>query len=390
MSSEEREQSETNESAIGKGKPRILVADDSKVVRISAEKILGDEFDTVLAVNGEDAWEVISQDNSIQAVFTDLGMPYLDGYGLLERIRKSEDEEISGIPVIVVTGNEDDNAREEALEHGATDFIAKPFNRIDLLARARTHANYRSKTRELTKQNKELEEYTTVDRVTRLGNKHYFFDKLEQDWSFCKRHQQDLTVLRIDIDNIKQVIKSVGKEELIPLLRQLGSIFRACIRREDSAARIEAIQFALLLPTCNNEAARVIARRIQSTVREAMKRRKDNVLDLTLSIGMVTPTETPDIGTAEIMRRAEQVLTTAAAKGGGKIESYEKGKSVPAPSPKPDVLGLEEALIMISKGEGKEVEPHVGELLKKIAPLLRLAGKGRLKKLFAALGMKTE
>ncbi len=390
MTSGEKAQSATEESSATNGKPRILLADDSKVVRVSAEKILGDEFDVVLAVNGEDAWEEISQDNSIQAVFTDLGMPYLDGYGLLERIRKSEDEEISGLPVVVVTGNEDDNAREDALEHGATDFIAKPFNRIDLLARARAHSNYRSKTRELTKQNKELEEYTTVDRVTRLGNKQYFYDKLEQDWSFCKRHQQDLTVARIDIDDIKQVIQTVGKEALIPLLRQLGAIFRACIRREDSAARIDAIQFALLLPTCTNEAANVIAGRIQNTVREAMKRRKEGPLDLTLSIGMVTPTETPDIDISEIVQRAETVLAAGVAKGKGTITSYETGLAAPVPAPKQDLPGLEAALDMIKKGEGETLEPHVSELLKKVAPLLRLAGRERLKRLFAALGMKVE
>ena len=85
-------------------KARILIADDSKIVRVTASKILATQFDVVLAEDGEEAWEKICQDTSIQVVFTDLGMPRLDGYGLIQRIRQAEDEGIRNQPVIVITG----------------------------------------------------------------------------------------------------------------------------------------------------------------------------------------------------------------------------------------------------------------------------------------------
>ena len=69
-------------------KPRILAVDDSRVMRIAMRKILGKEYDVVEAEHGEDAWTLLTNDNTIQVLFTDLNMPYLDGYGLLKRMRE--------------------------------------------------------------------------------------------------------------------------------------------------------------------------------------------------------------------------------------------------------------------------------------------------------------
>ncbi|HEX6928992.1 MAG TPA: response regulator, partial [Gammaproteobacteria bacterium] len=137
-------------------RPRILLADDSKVIRTSAARILGEEFDVLLAVDGQDAWDQLKQQDDISAVFTDIGMPYIDGLALLAKIRGHDSETLSTLPVIVVTGDETDEAREDALKRGATDFITKPFNRVDLLARARSHATAERERRELAA-------YTTID-----------------------------------------------------------------------------------------------------------------------------------------------------------------------------------------------------------------------------------
>src|SRR6185369_13392033 len=110
-------------------------------------KMLGGEFDVVTAEDGAEAWSVVEQDLSIHVVFTDLVMPGLNGYELLRNIRTSSDTRIRSLPVIVVTGVDDDEvARVRALELGATDFITKPFTKIDLLARARAHASHQRET----------------------------------------------------------------------------------------------------------------------------------------------------------------------------------------------------------------------------------------------------
>ena len=117
-------------------KQRLLIVDDSKVIRVTARKILRDHFETVEAVDGENAWEILNSSAPFSVIVSDLTMPNLDGFGLLERIRKSQQPHIREIPVIVITGANDSEAvKQRASTAGATDFIGKPFDSVHLLAR---------------------------------------------------------------------------------------------------------------------------------------------------------------------------------------------------------------------------------------------------------------
>jgi len=117
--------------------PRIIVVDDSRVIRRAISKILGAEFDVIEAEDGESGWERLLEDESIQVVVADVEMPRLDGYSLICRIRAAEPPRIKNIPVIIITGAQDEETRQRAFACGATDFITKPIDRVQMLARAR-------------------------------------------------------------------------------------------------------------------------------------------------------------------------------------------------------------------------------------------------------------
>lgn len=223
-------------------KARILVVDDSKLMRKAAHKMLGDEFDVVTADDGEVAWTELGADPSIQVVFTDLNMPNLDGYQLLARVRSSQDSSLAALPVIVVTGAENDEAaRMRALDMGATDFITKPFTTVDLLARARAHANNQRITRRLQAQ-------STSDALTGLGNLAGFLERLQQDVSFARRHQTGLSVVRLEIVDFRRLFLYHGRAAADALVLQVARLVRARIRKEDTGARIGLGSFALSLP----------------------------------------------------------------------------------------------------------------------------------------------
>jgi len=121
-------------------KPLILLVDDSRVMRIALKKILQPEFDVIEASNGEAGWEALQEHPAVRCVFTDLAMPELDGFGLLGRIRAAGEARISGVPVIIITGNEDDpSMRSRAVEQGANDVVMKPFQTADILATTKKH-----------------------------------------------------------------------------------------------------------------------------------------------------------------------------------------------------------------------------------------------------------
>ena len=94
-------------------KQRLLIVDDSKVIRVTARKILKDHFETVEAADGEQAWEILTGDEPVSLVVSDLTMPKLDGFGLLGKIRGSHLPHVRDLPVIIITGANDSEATME-------------------------------------------------------------------------------------------------------------------------------------------------------------------------------------------------------------------------------------------------------------------------------------
>lgn len=120
-------------------KVSILIVDDSRTVRAGLSKVLSKQFSIIEAVDGEDGWEKLQENDEIKLVVTDIMMPKLDGYGLICRIRGADGEKLKKIPIIVVTSAEDEISRERAHACGANNFIVKPAKETDLLERVNFH-----------------------------------------------------------------------------------------------------------------------------------------------------------------------------------------------------------------------------------------------------------
>jgi two-component system cell cycle response regulator len=116
-------------------RPRALIADDSRIVRASLCKYLSDLFDFSEALDGEQAWEILLRNESVDLLITDLTMPRLDGYGLLRRMRASRSQRLRDMPVVVVSGTDDADERRQAREAGATDLITKGMPTAQLVSR---------------------------------------------------------------------------------------------------------------------------------------------------------------------------------------------------------------------------------------------------------------
>jgi two-component system cell cycle response regulator len=265
-------------------KARILVVDDSKLMRKAALKMLGDEFDVITADDGVDAWDLLEQDASIRVVFTDLNMPRLDGYELLKRVRAAEDPGVQGLPVIVVTGAENDEAaRMQALDTGATDFITKPFTTSDLVARARAHATHQRVTRELQAQ-------SMLDNLTGLANKAGLLDRLQQDIAYARRHQQPLSLVRLEIEDFRRFFLYYGRELADALVLQVARLVRARIRKEDTAARIGLGGFALSLPGGQAEGIAGMIQRLRAEISAHAPTDEDgNVIEVALRSAVLAP-----------------------------------------------------------------------------------------------------
>ena len=378
-----------------KTKTRVLVIDDSKVMRIAAKKILDQNFDVVLAEDGKNGWDQISVDETIQVVFSDLSMPNMDGYGLLERVRNSEDERIQSLPVIIITGKEqdDDTAREEALDRGATDFILKPFNSVDLKARATAHATSEQNVRTLKKQ-------SGVDPLTGLYNRRFLLERLVDDHSFAVRHNHGLMLMRMDIDDFNHFFIKQGKETSDYLIKQVSKFISSIVRREDTLARIGPGKFAVVMPGSDLLGAKYMAERVRGTIDETTFNYEGQTHSLTMSIGISTAIIEKDTVPDELFHQTEKVLSIAMENNGNQVLAHDdtqKDKAEGVQQAEPPVLeevvesataaapGLDEAVSMIQQGQGDMLKQHLQALFDKALPLLKLADSEQLESLLNRL-----
>lgn len=119
--------------------PKILICDDSATVRASLAKALANDFRCLRARNGDEGLRMLQDNPDIQLVLTDLEMPEMNGYELIERIRKDNNARRANLPIVVVTSMTDIKAKQKALGAGASDFLAKGTDYVEILARVRVH-----------------------------------------------------------------------------------------------------------------------------------------------------------------------------------------------------------------------------------------------------------
>ncbi|MQX53788.1 diguanylate cyclase domain-containing protein [Alcanivorax sediminis] len=345
-------------------KPLLLFVDDSKVMRLAADKMLGREFQVDVAENGVEAWRKIDLNPDYSVVFSDLAMPEMDGYALLEKIRNSPDEGVAKLPVIIVTGAEnDDEARSRALKQGATDFISKPFNSTDLLARARAHSNYQEERKALARQ-------AMVDPLTRLGNHRYIQHRLGQELALAARQQSALSVVQLEIYQFNQLFIQLGKRRADMVLMKLAQLLQGVVRKEDSLARSKVDQFTFLLPSADIEGARRFVERALKVCEKLAFQHRGKPQRLPVNVVLHSPDANANSTPEAVQRVLDGYLKRAREAGAGCVVGDED--EISAADKQGPVMGVEQALGLIQAGKQRVVVSALPDLKRQLMPLLKL------------------
>lgn len=354
-------------------KARVLIADDSKIVRVTASKILETQFDVVLAEDGEDAWQKICTDDSIQVVFTDLGMPKLDGYGLIQRIRQSENEGIRNQPVIVITGAaEDEGVRRKVFELGATDFITKPFKSTEIIARAEAHASYR-------RDKDSLQKNVDTDLLTGTLNHSGISKQLEKDVSFINRHNENLAVIIFELDGFGAIYERIGEQTSHKIIKEVAATLLGAIRKEDSVGRYASEKFIVILPMAKTEGVVILAKRLCERIKSFKITVGGEVLPLTMSAGIATAIKGQPASTKQMLHTADQALANAKAVGAGEVQllKLENGRHEEPVV----VISVDGLLDAISKGKTDSIQDQMDAIISRLLPLVSLMTEEQKRKL---------
>ncbi len=362
------------ENQIELKKPRILVVDDSRTMRKAMRRLLCQDFDVLEAEDGDIAWKMLSEDPSIQVVFSDLVMPNMNGFELLSNIRESIHGRINQLPVIIITGhNDDEKMHRQAMGLGATDFITKPFDSVQLKARARASVKYDETVRKLEQASYIIETQSTIDPLTRLANRLYFEQHGPELISYALRHDKPISVLRLNVDKYDVLFKKKGKRVAERVLTNVSKIIAGTVRQEDTVARIGLSQFGVMMPGADEHMARKVASRVHMIMQKTGYRIGNARFRMTMSAGLVCPSLSADLDFEEVLKVAEGRLSKAMASGGNKL--IFEGDDAGGKGGARQALSVEEALVLIKAGETRKVQEQLRGLIETVLPLMTYANK---------------
>lgn len=314
---------------------KILLVDDQPIIAEGIKRMLEHEKDMQLTYV-EDPSMAIETATEIDAtiILQDLVMPDSDGMTLLRFYKANHDTR--DIPVIVLSSKEEAATKSEAFSYGASDYLVKLPEAIELIARIRSHAkNYIMQKerdsaffalRELKKQleasNKQLQKLSMLDGLTGIANRRHFDEQLEAELENARSSQTPISLVLVDIDFFKDFNDNYGHQMGDECLKRVaGLLAKSCQNPTDMAARYGGEEFVMLLPGTSEENAHSVASRFQQALGQScIEHSHSGVADcVTVSMGISTFDRGNDYDAKQLIENADKALYKAKETGRNRI-----------------------------------------------------------------------
>ncbi|HZK79992.1 MAG TPA: diguanylate cyclase, partial [Humisphaera sp.] len=233
---------------------QILVIDDSKTIHPLVKVILSDEPVEVHSAMDAKYGMVLAASTRPDLILLDVDMPGMDGFEACKQLKA--DPATANVPIIFLTSHATVAEKVRGLGLGAIDYVTKPFNRAELMARVRASLRTNQSIRA-------LEEKATIDALTGLGNRAMFDQRLEAEVCLHVRTKHSLSCILMDVDRFKRINDTFGHPFGDKVLKRIAEIITDLCRTEDVACRYGGEEFAILAPNTNALAASIFAERLR-------------------------------------------------------------------------------------------------------------------------------
>ena len=300
----------------------LLVEDDPADARLIRE-FLNEErsirFELMHAPRLEDAVRALSEQR-FDAILLDLGLPDACGLEALVPINTLAPD----VPVVVLTGNQDQDAAVRAVKAGAQDYLVKGESDARLLARSIRYAVERKQ------HERHIRHLADHDSLTQLPHSRLLRDRLRQAVALSRRHKRMAALLFVDLDHFKQVNDTLGHAAGDAVLVQAARRLLRCVRETDTVARIGGDEFALVAADITDVAlvARLAEKAI-STLQTPMRARGHAVrIDASVGVSLF-PQDGNDPDT--LLRKADLAMYRAKRDGRGRHRFYTQSDGLHVP-----------------------------------------------------------
>lgn len=305
----------------------VLIIDDSDNVRDLIIRTLGEAalFDQYR--EARDGIEGIKSLISAKAdlIICDLEMPRMDGFKFMSMVNSRQD--LRDIPIIMLTGREDRELKIKGLEQGACDYVTKPFDAGELVARVKVQLKIKALQDELRKSNELLKELSNTDPLTNLNNRRYLTKALNSELLRAERTGDCLALIILDIDNFKKINDTYGHQNGDKVLSAIAEVTQTHLRCYDIAARYGGEEFVLVLPGTSLVGGEEVAERLREEVEMISFPPPMDKLSVTISLGVALFPSLLVEDMESLIRQADEALYRAKQKGRNRVETMETAHS---------------------------------------------------------------
>jgi len=290
----------------------LVVDDDATVRRLAAHLLRGGQYEVMEAADGAEALQIVFRGRP-DIVLTDWEMPHMDGPTLCGRIRAADLPYY--VHVLLLTARNTPENVVQGLQSGADDYLTKPVQKAELLARLNT-------ARRIVAANRQTARLARTDALTGLLTQRSFFEHLYHHFSLAKRHGRALACAVVDLDYFKRINDVHGHLAGDLVLRTVADILRRASRESDIVSRHGGEEFCALLPDTDEGGAEYWAERLRGMLaREIIRLESGEELSVTCSVGVAGVREdtlTPE----QLVDRADQALLCAKRSGRNRVVRY--------------------------------------------------------------------
>jgi two-component system cell cycle response regulator len=300
----------------GKG-GRVLVVDDRKASYERLQAMLANEHEVEVEPDPAEALFRVA-DGGHDLVVVSLGLENFDGLRLCSQVRSLERTRTT--PILAVAEAEDSARLMRGLEIGINDYLVRPIDRNELLARVRTQVRKKRYTERLRDNVQMSIEAAITDALTGLHNRRYMESHLATLVEQAHARGKPLTVLVLDIDFFKAVNDTHGHDAGDDVLREFAVRLKKSIRGIDLACRLGGEEFVVVMPDTDMAVATMVAERLRRRIAADPFpiSRGERKVEVTISIGLAALTGADD-SAASVLKRADQALYRAKRDGRNRV-----------------------------------------------------------------------
>lgn len=297
---------------------RIMIVDDHARSTARLQQILDEHHTTRVEADMDAAFIELSQ-NSYDLLLVSLSLTHADGLRLCSQLRTRENTR--HLPIIMMIEPDNEARLLRGLDLGVTDYLIRPIDHQELVARVGTQLKRKRYTDYLRHQLETCFELSIMDPLTGLHNRRYMEGHLRTLFAKSRATNRPLGILIIDIDHFKSINDTYGHDVGDIILREFSTRLRQHTRGVDLAARIGGEEFVIIMPDTDREKSHFIGERLRACVAEEPFKINDDIsLRVTASVGLGVFEDVDDTPET-VLKRADKALYAAKRHGRNRVSA---------------------------------------------------------------------